>query len=170
MERFNGVLYQIPDTLCRLVGDSPQQIINTLKFYKHRGPEYHSWKKAKTPSEAEIKDVEDVCISCALPLAKIYHNIEVKVRENFSFEINANAFDWVKKQAKVYEELKRVDLFKFIAGAPVFGLWFLPEQIMEDLRNYDWDQHQRQINTWLAQREVDLDDAERMGFLYRKRD
>ncbi len=169
MKRFEGFVYQIPDSVCRLVGKTPQQIINTLKFYQGRGRGYESWKGILIPSKGEISPVESISVTCSLPLAKVDHNIEVKLMENFEFFINANAYDFVIQQAKKYEQLRRGDLYKFVAGLDMLGFWFLPEEIMKALKTYNWDQHLRQINTWMAQRETDLDEAERRGFLKRVR-
>lgn len=80
------------------------------------------------------------------------------------FHVNANAVDYVKQIAAHYECLRRGELFKFKAGAPILGLWFLPEDIMQGLRDYDWQQHGSQLEQWLSQRDEVIGGASRILF------
>src|SRR3989344_7658426 len=148
--------YQIPNTNATLIGTQPKQIVKIIEYY-HK--EREMWKDVSVPSRDQIYELEEINITCVFPLAKVDHNIRAEVRPNFIFWINSNAFDYMKEVAASYEELKREELFKF-QTLPIFGLWFLPEYIMQGLRKYKWQQNQQQIDEWLSERERDLDVAE----------
>ena len=152
--------YRIPETLSVFIGTEKSQIINTLEYYANeRG------QQCPIPSEEEISPLKEVNITCALPLAVVDHNVSVEARSNFFFHVNANAFDYIQEVSRTYEKLKRGDLFKFKAGADIFGLWFLPEYVMQGLREYDWEQHRNQINVWMNKREAVLQEGRRRGHL-----
>ncbi|MDP3966203.1 MAG: hypothetical protein Q8Q04_01595 [archaeon] len=151
-----------------LVGNNENQIINTLKYYKfERGAEEKEFDKIQIPQIYEIENREKISIPVALPLANLMQDLGVKVNSSIEFIVNANAVTYLRNIADSYQNLKRGDLYKFTPGIDYFGLWFLPEEIMEGLKNYDWSPHQKQIRTWLLKREGILKNMEGKGFLLR---
>lgn len=157
--------YNIPGSGTHLIGTAKSQITNTLKYYKEERNQ-----PVEIPSEDDYKTLENITIVCTLPLLKVDHFIDATVRPNVIFKVNANALMYVQQLAQQYESLKRGDLFKFVPGVDMLGLYFLPEHIMQSLRDYDWDQHQKQVEEWLGERERDLNEAENKGFLHRVRE
>jgi len=144
------------------VGNDKRQIIRTVEYYVRRGDQ----ENVVIPGERDILEVSgDVNVTVALPLAGIHQNISARVRPRAVFHVNANAVDYIKGVASNYESLRRGDLFKFEPGASIFGLWFLPEDIMQGLRDYNWQQHESQITSWLDQRAAVIDEGRRRGVL-----
>ncbi len=116
----------------------------------------------------EFGKSREINITAAFPMAQMNANISAEVRKKVFFHVNANAFDYVQQVAQSYEELKRGDLYKF-QSLPAFGLWFLPEYIMQGLREYDWKKHETQVRSWLNTREEVLSELEREGVFTRVR-
>jgi len=150
---------KVPGTI--FIGTTPSQIVNTVNYYRNeRGQDI------AMPAKGEIIRLDEINITACFPLAKVDHNIEARVKPNVIFWVNANAFDYVQQVAANYEELKRGDLYKF-QTLRLFGLFFLPEDIMKAVRKYDWKKHQTQIDEWMGVRKADLQEAERRGILRR---
>ena len=145
-----------------LVGTDPQQIIDTAKYYRDERGQI----QANIPERDDIWKVDKLNVLCAFPLMRTDHFIDAEVAPGFTFQINANAFDYMKNLGKDYERLRRGALYKF-ETVEAFGLWFLPKEVMEGLKNHDWNQHLRQINIWMAQREEILDEGVRRGHIVR---
>ena len=72
----------------------------------------------------------------------------------------------VQRTGQNYESLKRGGLYKF-QTLPLFGLYFLCEDIMKGIKEHDWKKHEPQINEWLGIREDVLNEAERRGHVRR---
>lgn len=158
MDQPSYVFYHVPDTLTTFIGNEKSQIVNTLEHYKARGRE-----KIAIPEIEKIRRLDSAEIGCALPILKPEHFFKVKLDEVISFDINANAFNYIQLVANRYEELKRGDLFKFDTGLPnVFGLFFLPENVMKGLKNYDWKQYEKQVDEWMGIRNKMLDGCDRV--------
>src|SRR3989344_4717168 len=155
----------------RLVGEVESQILDTLRYYKFERSENSEEEKKMygqiiIPSLDEIKSINDINIQVVLPLAHVNHFIEARVKPNFVFNVNANAVTYLRSVAASYETMKRWDLYKFIPGIEGF-YWFLPGEIMESLKNYNWELHQKQIREWLNGREKILKGLEDEGKLIR---
>jgi len=157
---YNG----IKDSKIYYIGTNKKQVKNTIEYYiKERG------QVLDIPSDSDISELTEINISCALPLAHMKQNLRAEIRNNVIFWINANAFDYVQRVSQNYEGLKRGDLFKFVPGVDFFGLFFLPEYIMEGLRDYDWGRHMEQVRKWLGRRETILNEGEQRGKIHRER-
>ncbi|MEK6969969.1 MAG: hypothetical protein AABW48_06080 [Nanoarchaeota archaeon] len=154
--------YQVPDSGTCLIGTEKDQIVNTLSYYKHQ----RGQGDIVLPTLEDIFNLGEINITAVFPMAKVDDNISAEVREKVYFHVNANAFGWMQKVAQDYEKLKRADLYKF-QTLPLFGLLFLPEDIMQGIRDYDWKQHEAQVRSWLGQREEVLGDLERKGVIAR---
>ncbi len=153
--------YSIPNSGTHLLGENKSQIIETLWHYKNRGTE-----AIDIPDESEIKEITGATITCCFPMAHTEHFLEAEVRQNIILDVNANAYDWVQRTGQNYESLKRGGLYKF-QTLPLFGLYFLCEDIMKGIKEYDWKKHEPQINEWLGIREDVLNEAERRGHVRR---
>ena len=136
--------YKIPESFKTiLVGTDRSQIINTLNYYKtKRGQEL------RVPLETEIYEATSLEIRCGLPFISSKFFFKAEVRPNVILDVNANAVDYAKDIAENYEKLKRGDLYKFEPGLSEFGLYFLPEYIMQGISDYDWSQHKSIIDKW----------------------
>ena len=152
-------MYQVPKTAFTFVGTNAKQVIDTLDYYKTtRGQ-----SDIIIPSESEVKQINGASILVAFPMACADHNIEAIVRENVTFVVNANAFDHIRDISRDYDGLKRGSLYKFEAGA--LGTSFLPREIMESLKSYDWSQHTSQVDQWLGKRHDLIREGVSMGLL-----
>ncbi len=155
-------VYYPPNGGAVFVGNNKEQIKQTVKHYADRGDQ----KELVVPTEREILELQgDINVTVALTMAHVDHNVSARVRPRAVFHVNANAIDYVQRVASDYEKLKRGDLFKFEPGLSALGLYFLPEDVMQGLRSYDWSQHQSQIEKWLTQRDVAITEGRRRGFL-----
>jgi len=159
----NYFSYQIPHNMVMFIGTEKDQIINTISYYKNeRGQD-----EVQLPSLDEIIKLNEINIDVAFPMLKIDHCISAEVRDNVFFHVNVNAFVYIQHISRQYECFKRGDLYKFKAGAPVFGLWFLPEYIMKGIKEYDWLQHKQQMGEWMENREKVMNDLEKKGVIAR---
>lgn len=154
--------YHVPDSGTSLIGTEKEQIVNTLSYYKHQ----RGQGEIVLPSLEDIFNLGEINITSGFPMAQVDANISAEVRENVYFHVNANAFSWIQNVAQDYEKLKRADLYKF-QTLPLFGLWFLPKDIMQGIREYDWKQHEAQVQSWLTNREIVLNDLEQKGAIVR---
>ncbi|MFH0752252.1 MAG: hypothetical protein V1914_01510 [archaeon] len=145
----------------RLIGTDAKQIIRTLEYYRNE----RGQTNFDIPSESDISEVTRLEIECAFPLLSQNHFIEAKLEEKVSFFVNANAFSYIQALALSYEQLKRGDLYKFEPGLSTLGLYFLPENIMKGLKDYDWSQHKAQVEDWLQVRSKVLNDMRTKGLL-----
>jgi len=137
--------YRVPGSFFTdLVGTEKSQIQNTLSYYRYN----RGQKMVAVPKDYEINEISKLEIRCAFPVLSPKHFFNAEVREGITFNINVNAFDYIRDLSENYQKLKRGDLYKFVAGLPEFGLYFLPEYIMEGLKEYDWDQHLDLVNDW----------------------
>jgi hypothetical protein len=151
--------HQLPNTLTLFIGTEKSQVIKTLEYYKfERGQ-----SRIAIPDEKELLNLEGVIISCAFPLLNKDQFIEATVRENVRFDVNANFYQEIQKIAANYKELKRAELYKFDPGLELFGLWFLPEYIMQGLQEYNWKQHEEQVNEWLKVRAAAIEGGKHLG-------
>ncbi|MBI5066118.1 hypothetical protein HZA97_07825 [Candidatus Woesearchaeota archaeon] len=132
------------------VGTEKEQIINTVKYYRDQ----RGVSNLSIPDDSKIKEISKLEIMCTFPMLKVDQFIEAEVREKVKLNVNANAFDHVRYIAQFYEDLKRGDLYKFNPGMPnIDGMYLLPEYIMKGINEYNWDQHSKQIDAWLSERE-----------------
>ena len=152
--------YSVPDTLTCVVGTKKSQIINTMSYYKNE----RGQGEIIIPSLDKIVTLSEIHINVGFPMMRPDESISAEVRKKVLFEVNANAFSHMKNIAQFYEKLKRGDLYKF-QTLPVFGLWFLPEYIMEGIRKYDWSKHDAQVNSWMEKLEKDLSNIGKEGHI-----
>ena len=127
-----------------------RDIINTLDHYKRCGG---SFGRIVIPSSESLERVERFTVRCFLSrtIMNPDHHIDLEPLPRARFEINANAYNWVKRQIDDYTNLRRGDLYIFDSkNSPELGLHFLPEKVMSALHDYDWIQHEEQIKEWLA--------------------
>jgi len=138
-------VYKLPNNLTFLVGTKPEDIKETIDYYRtQRG---FDWP---IPKDRDIKILESMKISCAFPLVSPEHFISIEAAPDFIVTVYANAYDHVKRIACVFEKLKRGPLFRFQTHPHQF---FLPRCIMEGLKNYDWGKNEKQIKEWMSDRE-----------------
>jgi hypothetical protein len=121
-----------------LIGTDKKQIISTLRHYN-----------LPIPSDDDIRQLARVRVLCAFGYHIPNHYFDAEIREGVSFEIHANAFDYIRKVAEDFDDLKRGDLYKFDTGRREYGLLFLPEYIMQGMKEYDWNRHKRQVDEWM---------------------
>jgi hypothetical protein len=142
--------YHPPDTNITLIGTDKDQIKSTLKHYN-----------LSIPPEEEMRQLARVVVMSALGAKdpNISHFFQAEVRDKVSFQVHASAFQYIKKIAKDYSDLKRGDLYKFDTGQAYFGLLFLPEYVMQGLSDYDWDQHSEQVSEWMKTEKIVLTEA-----------
>lgn len=131
------------------VGMDSEEILGTVKYYREqRGktglPVPSRWNLF---AKARIKTLEEISIECFFPMGSMHQFIDAEVREGFNLHVNANAFTHIRNIVDKYEERKRGQLYKFSGTA---HLWFLPEYVMQGMREYYWKQHEAQVNEWLA--------------------
>ncbi|HII15217.1 MAG TPA: hypothetical protein HA362_02795 [Nanoarchaeota archaeon] len=152
--------YNIPESVSHLLGETKSQIIETLEHYKQRSAE-----PIGIPDESEIKKVPGARITCGFPMMHSDHFLEARVGD-IIFDVNANAYEWIQSTSQNYERLRRGGLYKF-QTLGLFGLWFLPEAVMQGLKGYDWAQHKAQVDEWLGIREETQGQAENRGYVRR---
>lgn len=154
--------YQLLNRGAVFIGNDKGQIKRTIDYYVKRGDQ----NGIIIPEEKDILElIGDVNITVVLPFAGMNQNISARVTPRAVFHVNANAINYIRGVASNYERLKRGELFKFEPGVRAFGLWFLPEDIMQGLRNYNWQQHESQVKEWLCQRNEVLERGRRKGIL-----
>ena len=135
--------YHIPESfLTILIGNDKQQIIDTMEYY-HKQTE-----KLKVPSENQIGEMSSLEIRCGLSMMSNKFDFKAQITENLSLYINANAVDYIQGVALSYKLSKRGGLYKLEPGISSFGLYFLPEDLMIAIRDYDWTKHQDIIGKW----------------------
>lgn len=135
--------YRLPESFkVVLVGTEKSQIISTIEHYRQRG------QNIVLPDESRISETPSLEIRCANPLLSPKFFFKAEVRENIVFDVNANFYYDILEVADNYKILKRGDLYKFQAGITEFGLYFLPEYIMEGVKEYDWNQHKEIVDKW----------------------
>lgn len=139
------------------IGTEKEQIISLINYYKKRGEE-----NLIIPKLEDIESIKEVTIPVAFPFLNINHFIYPEVRENITFMVNANAYHYMINLAQFYERQKRSELYKF-QTIESFGLWFLPEYIMEGIRKFDWRKYDKQVSEWLEEREKSLQPLEDEG-------
>jgi len=139
-------------TLINFVGNTKDQIINTLQYYK----EDRGVSKLEIPCSDEIKRVNSsnpIVIRCVQPCS-IETYIGVKINENIHFKVNPGMYIDVITQAANYQLVKRGDLYKFDSGLGPWKIWLLSEDIIQSLNDYDWEQHQKFVEDILGRNET----------------
>ncbi len=135
--------YKIPESyLTMLIGNNKQQIIETMEFY--HGQE----KSLKAPDESQIHKISSLEIRCGLPLMMGKFFFKAQITDFLALNINANAVDYIQGATLGYWLSKRGSLYKFEPGLPEFGLYFLPEDLMVAIKNYDWGKHKEIMDEW----------------------
>lgn len=128
--------YHIPKSFFTvLIGNDKQQIIDTMKFY------HQTEKQLRVPEEKQIHEVNSLEIRCCLPLMSEKFSFRAEIMDGVTFDLNANAVNYLQGIALGYKLLKRGSLYKFEPGLSELGLYFLPEDIMVSLGKYDWSKH-----------------------------
>jgi hypothetical protein len=126
-----------------LIGTDKEQIFSTLRHYK-----------LPLPSDDNIHKLARVTIFCALDFNLPTHSFKAEVLDGVSFEVHATAFEYIKKTAEDFDNLKRGDLYKFDTGLKEYGLLFLPEYIMQGIKDYDWNQHKEEVDKWMKSEQM----------------
>ena len=121
-----------------LIGTDKKHIISTLMNYA-----------LPIPPEEDMHQLAKVSIMCALGYPVTSYFLEAEIKDGVLFRVHANAFKYIKEIAEDFEDLKRGDLYKFDTGRRDYGLLFLPEYIMQGLRDYDWNRHKEQVDEWM---------------------
>ncbi len=134
--------YYPEGTNITLIGTDKKQIISTLLNYA-----------LPIPPEEDMRRLAKVSIMCALGYPVTSHFFEAEIRKGVFIRVHANAFKYIKEIAEDFEDLKRGDLYKFDTGRRDYGLLFLPEYIMQGLKEYDWNQHKEQVEEWMEDEE-----------------
>lgn len=124
------------------IGTDKKQVMETAAEYA----ETEKWSGIEAPKEEDIQKLEKICIRFVYPMAANSQFFNAEVRENVICRVNANAFSLVRRLAETYEQLRTGSLYGFAASS---HLWFLPEYIMQGMREYNWQQHEAQVNEWL---------------------
>ncbi len=145
--------YEVSGQKLVLIGTEKEQIVRTMEYYYSMYGE----KNIVVPREDQIKNILRIDIGCSFPPKINDQSFTAYIRDNVSFEIYANAFYYVRFLSDNYDKMdkngklryKRGRLFKFDTGLKAWGVYLLPEYIMEGLRKYDFDQHEAQVIEWL---------------------
>src|SRR3989338_8308070 len=153
--------YQLPNSGVVFIGTERQQITRTLEHYRANGKLNDASGNLQIPPETDFLEMqEDIEVVCVFPLGSKRQFVDARIRPRAVFHINANAFDYVGAAGRDYERKKRGELYKF-ETVKIMGLWFLPEDVMQGLRDYDWTQHTAQIDQWLDKRGAMLEEGKR---------
>jgi len=158
--------YQVPQSSLVFIG-SPTEIINTLQYYKERDANVPDAIKIEIPPKDSLLQLSEINITCCFPLAVKDHMFDATIEDRVTLQVNANAFDYVRSISQRHDQLKRADLYKFTAGAPIFGIFLLPEGIMHNMQTYNWAQHEKQVHEWKEIRKHELNDAQARRYLLR---
>lgn len=148
-----------------LIGKDKSQIFNTVEYYRNR-----KVGKIKMPylAESDISEITELCINCHFPSFIKGQFINAKVDGFVSLRVNANVFYEIKGMLDEYKItpslLKRGDLYKFFTG-DIF--YFLPEEIMQSMCDYNWKQHEPLVERWLAERTRVCDEFEKENKIIR---
>jgi hypothetical protein len=154
----NYFVYEMTKYRAAFVGTEKKQIIHTLEYYRNQRKKDF----VKVPGESAISEREKVNIQCVRPMSG-KGLLEAEVRENFVIGITDSAYSYVERTARYYERLRRGELFKFEPGEGLFEVYFLPEFVMQGLRDYDWNKHK--VREWVRNREESCRKLERTGLL-----
>ena len=145
-----------------LLGTTTNEILNTLQWYK--------WKRnkpIKIPSLDEIiKDDSNIEIICnktcgqiPCPKEDIDYLTRIKINgSKIKIIVFPDMIEKIKRFSNSGNFWKRGSLYKLITGRNLTGAWFLPEEYMQYLREYNWDKRIRELNPWLKEREKKLKD------------
>ncbi|MFH1456126.1 MAG: hypothetical protein ABIF40_04195 [archaeon] len=153
--------YLEKNSLVNFVGNTKDQILNTLQYYK----EDRNVSELEIPCSDEIKRVHSsnpIVIRCVQPCS-IETYIDVKINENIHFKVNPGMYIDVITQAANYQLVKRGDLYKFDSGLGPWKIWLLSEDVMQSLNDYDWEQHQKFVEEILSINEKGF---HRAGFVH----
>ena len=124
------------------LGDEQEQIIQTLTHLKEEGilPEL--------PQTVEMSELEQLTIVIEFPIVNPNHLITAEITPEITLNVNANAYPYISNAAA------RADN-KYGPSHPLVSsankLWLIPERIMTAIEQYNWEQHEEQIERWLAE-------------------
>ncbi len=143
----NYFYYEIPEQVKRfLIGNEKEQIIRTVDFFNH----YYG-ANFSIPSESDITEILKLDIGCSYPPLNPEKHKEIKIKDNVTIDVYANAYYYIRWLSQNYEEMKRGDLYKFDTGMNAWGIYLLPEDIMQGLRDYDWSEYKKKFIGWLKE-------------------
>ncbi len=154
--------YRIPGTPSMFVGMAPSQIVETIDYYNARGDQP---EKIIIPREEDIERSDSIYLTVLRPFYDLNQFIDAEIRKGFHLHINANSFWAVRAISRNFSHLKRGPLYKFFPG--IHGQFWLPEFVMEGMRDYDWTQHVSQIDQFNADLNSRLEKLENRGIIIR---
>ena len=136
--------YPIPGSRIRLVARDYSEIANTVVHYQSQLPEI------KIPSRSEVSELEALGLRCELPLCDVNQNLIIQLKPDLSIFVNSNAFHPLQEYlyGTPQEKNKRGDLYKFSLVHPLY--FMLPLDVITTMKEYNWEQHKRQVNEWLV--------------------
>lgn len=128
--------------LCSLIATEKSQIISTLEHYIEKGD------KLSIPADNQIYEIESFNVNFTLPILSSRFSLTAEILPGVKLNTNANSVWMIQELAKNYKSLKRGSLYKFTSGVSCDGLYFLPEDVVISMRNYDWTKHWDLLNEW----------------------
>lgn len=138
--------YIEPTSMSRFLGSTPQQIQDTLRYYKYeRGKD-----RVKIPSLDQIPIMTDAMIVATTSVSSGHQRIEISLTEGLVMAVNASAYtDVVMFPYKTAGNL-RGSLYKFAVPTEI-SQWFISQEVVDLIQSYDWRQHQAQMEQWIDQ-------------------
>lgn len=132
--------YEIPGTRTHLFAKDFSHITNTVSHYER-----------SIPSRGDVKEIEHLGLRCELPLCVQGQSLKINLKPDLTVIVNSNAFHPLQRYLTSLENHKRADLFKFTLVYPF--VFLLSEDIVNAMKNYNWEIHKKQINQWLDVRD-----------------
>lgn len=130
-----------------LLADSQEQILATRDYYaKERG-----FPIAEIPIRNGIieglKRIDSYRVVRANACLDINQWINIAVQEDFTFCVNANAFDSFLEEARNIETLRKGSLYKWGTGIYLPGTYYyLPERVMLALKYTDFKVYKKEAH------------------------
>ena len=143
-----------------LIGRNNQDILDTINYHVKRDNIEGIPIRKKEFGDIYLFDtesVDNITVRESYPLSNPDQFVEAKVLPDATFAINASFYDEAVARAKSIDSLSRGSLYKWESGLSIAPTFYLPQDVMEAFRDYDWEQHESQVRLWLANRKYDLD-------------
>ena len=151
--------YQLPRTNGTFFGINKTQIVKTVETIIYDLVD----SNLKIPDEKEINEVKGIHLWWVYPLSVEDHFLEVKIRDDVIFSVNANAYNKLKFYLVVHKKLG--ELYEIQPNH--LSVVFLPEEIMNNFWNYNWKKHEKEFEEMILDREKRLNNLEDMNVIKR---
>ncbi len=163
--------YHIPKKIAQEIGNNPSHtdiivanihdIEKTFKYYRDKGKNIDFLNLDKIKS---IKGkLEIICSKFPDPTINPEYFIRLPVTENLVVKIYAVAFDYVRDFSENPKRWLRGATYKFFPGNKEHGLWFLSQEVIDEMKSYNWNKDKDMLDLLERRKEL-LKEAENMGF------